>query len=111
VRLEDLSTVDLLLDKDGDNLMEQRLVEGEMFHMAAVTRAKAIREAEEPHILEANAMVPPQQEEPVTNSNTKTCTNDGNLTVASSTAKEPPVPFVWQNNVDGGNCPNLEKLC
>jgi hypothetical protein len=111
VRLEDLSTVDLLLDKDGDDLMEQRLVEREMFHMAAVTRAKAIREVEEPHILEANAMVPPQQEEPVTNSNTKTCTNDDNLTVASSTAKEQPVPFIWQNNVDGGNCPNLEKLC
>jgi hypothetical protein len=98
-RLEDLSTVDLLLDKDGDDLTEQRLAECEMFHMAAVTCAKAIREVEEPHILEANAMVPPQQEEPVTDS------------IASSTVKEPPVPFVWQNNVDSENRPNLEKLC
>jgi hypothetical protein len=111
VRLEDLSTVDLLLDKDGNDLTEQRLTEREMFHMAAVTRAKAIREVEERHILEANAMVPPQQEEPVTDSNAKTRTNDNNLTVASSTAKELPVPFVWQNNVDGENRPNLEKLC
>jgi hypothetical protein len=111
VRLEDLSTVDLLPDKDGNNLMEQRLVECKMFHMAAVTRAKAIREVEEPHILEANAMVPPQQEEPVTDSNAKTRTNDDNLTVASSMAKELPVPFIWQNNVDGENRPHLEKLC
>jgi hypothetical protein len=110
-RLEDLSTVDLLLDKDGDNLAEQRLAECKMFHMAVVTRAKAIHEVEEPRILEANAMVPPQQEEPVTDSNAEMHTNDNNLTVASSTAKEPPVPFVWQNNVDGENCPNLEKLC
>jgi hypothetical protein len=110
-RLEDLSTVDLLLDKDDDDLTEQRLMEREMFHMAAVTRAKAIREVEEPRILEANAMVPPQQEEPVTDSNAETHTNDDNLTVVSSTAKEPPVPFVWQNNVDSENHPNLEKLC
>jgi hypothetical protein len=93
-RLEDLSTVDLLLDKDGDDLTEQRLAECKMFHMAAVTRTKAICEVEEPCILEANAMVPPQQEEPVTDSNAKTRTNDDNLTVASSTAKKPPVPFV-----------------
>jgi hypothetical protein len=39
------------------------------------------------------------------------CTNDDNLTVVSSMAKEPPVPFVWQNNMDSENCPNLEKLC
>jgi hypothetical protein len=56
-------------------------------------------------------MAPPQQEEPVTNSNTKTHTNDNNLTVVSSMVKEPPVPFVWQNNVDSKNHPNLEKLC
>jgi hypothetical protein len=82
-----------------------------MFHMATVTHTKAICEVEGPHVLEANAMVPPQQEEPVTDSNAKTRTNDDNLTVASSMAKEPPVPFIWQNNVDGENHPNLEKLC
>ena len=37
VQLEDLSTVDLLLNKDGDDLMEHK-----MFHLAAVTRAKTI---------------------------------------------------------------------
>jgi hypothetical protein len=110
-QLEDLSTVDLLLDKNSNNLTEQRLAERKMFHMAAVTCAKAICEVEEPRILEANAMVPPQQEEPVTDSNAKMHTNDNNLTVVSSTAKELPVPFVWQNNVDSENHPNLEKLC
>jgi hypothetical protein len=68
-------------------------------------------EVEEPHILEANTMAPPQQEEPVTNSNTKMRTNNDDLTVASSTVKELRVPFVWQNNMDSENCPNLKKLC
>jgi hypothetical protein len=86
-------------------------MECKMFHMAAVTRAKAIHEVEEPCIVEANAMVPPQQEEPVTNSNAKMHTNNNNLTVVSSMVKELPVPFIWQNNVDSKNCPNLEKLC
>jgi hypothetical protein len=88
-----------------------RLAEHEMFHMAAVTHTKAIREVEEPCIIEANAMAPPQQEEPVTNSNAETRTNNDDLTVASSMAKELPVPFIWQNNVDSENRPNLEKLC
>jgi hypothetical protein len=79
--------------------------------MAAVTCAKAIHEAEEPCIIEANAMAPPQQDEPVINSNTEMCTNNDDLTVVSSMAKELPVPFVWQNNMDSENHPNLEKLC
>ena len=60
--MEDLSTVDLLLDKDGDDLMEERLTEHEMFHLAAVTRTKTIREVEESCHQEAERMVPPQQE-------------------------------------------------
>jgi hypothetical protein len=44
-------------------------------------------------------------------SNTKTCTNDDDLTVLSSTAIEPPALFVWQSNIDGENHPSLEKLC
>jgi phage pi2 protein 07 len=82
-----------------------------MFHMAAVTRAKAICEVKQPHIKEANKMIPPQQEEPATNSNIETHTNDDDLTVSSSIVIEPPVPFVWQNNIDGENHPSLEKLC
>ena len=39
-RLEDLSTVDLLLDKDSDDLTEQRIAERDMFHLAAVTCTK-----------------------------------------------------------------------
>ena len=61
VQLEDLSTVDLLLDKDGDDLTEERLTEREMFHLAAVTRAKTIREVEESRHQEAERMAPPQQ--------------------------------------------------
>jgi hypothetical protein len=80
-----------------------------MFHMATVTRAKAIREVEEPCIKEANKMIPPQQEEPATNSNIEMCTNNNNLTVSSSIAIEPPAPFVWQNNVDGENCPSYAE--
>jgi hypothetical protein len=109
VQLDDLSTVDLLLNKD--DLTEHRLAECEMFHMAVVTCAKAICEVKEPRIKEANEMIPPQQEEPAANSNTKTRTNDDDLTVSSSIAKEPPVPFVWQNNMDSENHPSLEKLC
>jgi hypothetical protein len=82
-----------------------------MFHMTAVTHAKAICEVKEPCIKEANKMIPPQQEESAANLNTKMHTNDDGLTVSSSIAKEPPAPFVWQNNVDGKNHPSLEKLC
>jgi phage pi2 protein 07 len=85
-------------------------MEHEMFHMATVTHAKAICEVKEPHIKEANEMKPPQQEEPAANSNAEMCTNDNDLTVSSSIAKEPPASFIWQNNMDGKNHPSLEKL-
>ena len=62
-QLEDLSAVDLLLDKDGVDLMEKCLAEHEMFHLAAVTCTKTIQEVEESHHQEAERMVPPQQEE------------------------------------------------
>ena len=41
-QLEDLSTVNLLLDKDGEDLTEECLTERKMFHLAVVTRAKTI---------------------------------------------------------------------
>jgi hypothetical protein len=110
-RLEDLSTVDLLLDKDGDDLSEQRLAEREMFHMAVLTRANTLREVEEPRQKEANELVPPQQGEPTTHSNVTTDRNDDDLTVASSMAKNVPAPFTWQTKMDGETRPSLEKLC
>ena len=66
VRLEDLSTVDLLLDKDGDDLTEQRLAEREMFHLAVVTRTKTFQEVEESHRKEAKNMVPTRGTQPRT---------------------------------------------
>ena len=49
VQLEDLSTADLLLDKDGDDLTEQRIMGCEMFHMAVITCANVLHTVEEPH--------------------------------------------------------------
>ena len=80
-QLEDLSTVDLLLDKDSNDLTEQRITECEMFHMAAITCANILCEVEEPRQKEADAMIPPQQEEPATNTNARAIRNDEDLTV------------------------------
>src|SRR5713101_7646434 len=38
-------------------------------------------------------------------------TKANNLTVATSTTKDPPVPFIWQPEIGGKSYPNLEKLC
>jgi RNase H-like domain found in reverse transcriptase/Reverse transcriptase (RNA-dependent DNA polymerase)/Integrase zinc binding domain len=111
VRLEDLSTVDLLLDKDGDDLTEQRIAEREMFHMAAVTRTKALKEVEESRRKEAENMVPSQPEEPTPEPDKAPRTDDANLTVASSAAKEPPEPFTWPTRIGDENRPTLEELC
>ena len=110
-RLEDLSTVDLLLDKDGDDLTEECLTEHEMFHLAAVTHAKTIREVEESCHQEAERMVPPQQEGSNPEKNLPKSTGNDNLTVASSATKENAAPFTWQSTTGDKNHPNLEKLC
>ena len=49
-RREDLSTVDLLLDADGDDLPEARLKEKETLYMAAMTRKAKLHEVVEPRI-------------------------------------------------------------
>ena len=110
-RLEDLSTVDLLLDKDGDDLTEQRIAERDMFHLAAVTRTKNLREIQETRHKEAEHMVPPQQEEPEHIPQSTPRPNKADLTIASSEAKEPPMPFTWQRNIGGENRPDLKTLC
>ena len=110
-QLEDLSTVDLLLDKDGDDLTKQRIAECEMFHMAVITHANILCEVEEPRQKEADAMIPPQQEEPTMNTNARAIRNDEDLTVTSSASKEQRVPFIWQTRMDGESRPSLKKLC
>ena len=102
---------DLLLDKDGDDLTKQRIAEHKMFHMAVITLANVLCEVEEPCQKEADAMIPPQQEEPAMNTNTRAIRNDEDLTVTSSASKEQPVPFIWQIRMDGESRPSLEKLC
>ena len=103
--------MDLLLDKDGDDLTEERLTEHEMFYLAAVTRAKTIREVEESRHQEADRMAPPQQEEPNPEKNPSTGTGNVNLTVASSVTKENTTLFTWQPTTGDKNRLNLEKLC
>ena len=82
-----------------------------MFHMAAITHANVLCEVEEPCQKEADAMIPPQQEEPTTNTNARAIGNDKDLTVILSASKEQPTPFIWQTRMDGESCPSLEKLC
>ena len=111
MRLEDLSTVDLLLNKDGDDLTEQRIAECEMFLMAAITCTNVLHKVEEPCQKEADVMIPPQQEEPAMNTNTRAIRNDEDLTVTSSASKEQPPPFIWQTRMDSESHPSLKKLC
>ena len=99
--------MDLLLNKDGDDLTEER----EMFYLAAVTRTKTIREVEESRHQEAERMAPPQQEEPNPEKNPSKSTGNNNLTVALSATKENTTPFTWQPTTGDKNRLNLEKLC
>ena len=79
--------------------------------MAAITRANVLHKVEKPRQKEADAMIPPQQEEPAMNTNARAIRNDEDLTVTSSASKEQPVPFIWQTRMDGESRPSLEKLC
>ena len=88
--------MDLLLDKDRDDLTEEHLAEHEMFHLATVTRAKTIREVKEAHHQEAERMVPPQQEESSPEKTQPESTGNDDLTVTSSATKEKVAPFTWQ---------------
>ena len=103
--------MDLLLDKDGDDLTEECLTEHEMFHLAAVTHAKTIREVEESCHQEAERMVPPQQEGSNSEKNLPKSMGNDDLTVTSSATKENTAPFTWQSTTGDKNHPNLEKLC
>ena len=61
-RMEDLSSVDLLLDKEGDDLPESRIKEKETLYLNMVTRAQ---EVVEPCVEESNALTPQKGNENV----------------------------------------------
>jgi len=104
--------VDLLLDPEGDDLPEQRLKERDILQIAVLTRAQRLRESTEPRHEEAEAMRPlPIQDAPQEEPQIPRRAKANNLTVATSMAKEPPVPFIWQPEIGGESYPNLETLC
>jgi len=110
--VDDLSTVDLLLDPEGDDLPEQRLKERDILQIAVLTRAQCLRESTEPCHEEAEAMRPlPIQDAPQEEPQIPRRTEANNLTVATSVAKDPPVPFIWQPEIGGKSYLNLETLC
>ena len=108
-RLDDMSTADLLLDLEGDDLPESRLLEKKIHHLAAMTRAQQVRDVSEPRDLEAAAMATPPRGNVNAGTNPASTAND--TTVATSAATEPPAPFKWEAEVGGEHRPDLEKLC
>ena len=107
--LDDLSTVDLMIDPEGEDLPEARLNEKVIHHLVAMTRAQQARDAIEPRDAEAAAMVNPPRDEPVVVNNPVVPRND--ITVADSASTPITAPFEWQNTIEGEHRPNLEKLC
>ena len=107
--IDDLSTVDLLIDPEGEDLPEARLNEKVIHHLVAMTRAQQARDAIEPRDAEAAAMVNPPRDEPVVVHNAVAPRSD--ITVAESASNPITAPFEWQNTVEGEHRPNLEKLC
>jgi len=110
IHVDDLSTADILLDKEGDDLTEQRLKEREFLHLIAITRANRLRDAREPRESEAAVMRPPQDENSA-EASTSTTTKDGDLTIATSTSKTQVLPFTWQPENGDASRPDLETLC
>ena len=112
-RIDDLSTVDLLIDPEGDDLPEQCLQEKKIHHLMAMTHAHIACDTAEPRDMEAAALIPLPREEPAAESTAEVRTTLGNedLTVANSNASSPPAPFVWQGEIEGEKCLTLEKLC
>ena len=107
-QLNDLSTMDVLLDADGNNLTEERLCEKDIHHIAVMTQAQQVREATEPRDWEAAQMVPPSQED---TEERPTLRWPDDLTVVTSAATEPLRPFQWQREISNKQCPDLETLC
>ena len=107
--VDDLSTADILLDKEGDDLTEQRLKEREFLHLAALTRANRPRDTVEPREAEASALRPQRDETPIEPLNEPTDGSD--MTIATPTSHTPIVPFTWQLDNGDESRPNLEVLC
>jgi hypothetical protein len=109
--LDDLSMVDLLLDTEGDDLPAKWLKEKKVLHLATITGAQHLRETVKLRVNDAQGMVPSRQDmEDEPEPSTKD-TNEDDLTVATSNAAEPPIPFMWQASIGGESCPDLAKIC
>ena len=111
--IDDLSTVDLLIDPEGDDLPEQHLQEKKMHHLMAITRAQIARNTAEPRDTEVAGLITLPREEPTAEptAEARTTEENGDLTVANSNTRSTPAPFVWQGEIDGKQCLTLEKLC
>ena len=108
--VDDLSTVDLQLDKEGDDLPEQRLKEREFFHLAVLQRAGRLRDTVEPRETEASQLRLQQNETSVEPSDAVAVDNS-DITIATSATQRPVVPFTWQPDVGDESRPDLEQLC
>ena len=93
--LDDLSTVDILLDTEGDDLTEQRIVEQRKYNLAVMHAAKERRNTTR-HLPLSHPSKP---------------TEAHNLTVATSAMDAAPLPFVWKPEAGSESRPNLEQLC
>jgi hypothetical protein len=63
--IDDLLTVDLMIDPKGEDLPEAQLNEKVIHHLVAMTHAQQARDAIEPQDAEAAAMVNPPRDESV----------------------------------------------
>lgn len=123
-RIDDFSTVDLLLDKDGDDLPSARMAEKETFHMAVMTRAQRLREAEEPRVTESRAMQPgtstpsssratrraPEPSGSAAPTNAQPAEVEASVGSSANTTTH-GLPFTWEPDVSGEDRPDIEKIC
>ena len=108
VSVDDLSTVDLLLDKDGDDLTDQRLKERDFLQIAAMTRKSRLGP---PHTRRDYNAVTHREEVLPHQDIAHPDASNGNLTIATSTTSPILVPFDWWPDVGSENRPDLRELC
>lgn len=106
--IDDYSTVDILLDSEGDDLPAARLAEKEVFNLAIITRRQKLREAMESRTREALAIRP---EETTASAEPTPLEADATIdeTNVGNSAIDKPFPsFTWG---DADNRPDIDKIC
>jgi hypothetical protein len=109
--LDDFSAVDLLLDKDGDDLSSARQAERLVFHMALMTRAQRLREVEETRTTESRAMQPPTLSPSTPTPQSATRPEPENSTVGNSANTATRDPYTWEPETGEDNRPHIKQLC